>query len=132
VKWLLNSQNPVFGYPDLIRFSWSTTRNALTDGCGVKVGVYKYIYIYTCIYIYIYVYIYIYICLNTCICLYVHMCRDTCVYVCIYKHMLWNTMTDGCGVKGGKFVIIRICTYSAYLLILTNRSFLYSHAVFLC
>ena len=29
IKWLEKSQEPVFGYPTLVRFSWSTTREIL-------------------------------------------------------------------------------------------------------
>lgn len=29
VKWLERSQHPLFGYPNIVRFSWSTTRDIL-------------------------------------------------------------------------------------------------------
>lgn len=38
VQWLSKAQHPVFGFPNLIRFSWSTSREALLKGiaCDVK------------------------------------------------------------------------------------------------
>eukprot|EP01036_Dinobryon_divergens_P023109 gene23109-31426_t len=37
VKWLEKAQHPVFGYPNLVRFSWSTCREALNKGSACKV-----------------------------------------------------------------------------------------------
>jgi len=38
VKWLQKSQHPVFGYPSIVRFSWSTTREILEkqNACEIK------------------------------------------------------------------------------------------------
>ena len=37
VKWLHNNFHPVFGFPNLIRFSWSTAEKIMTDkGVSVK------------------------------------------------------------------------------------------------
>lgn len=38
VKWLQKSQNPIFGYPSIVRFSWSTTREILEkqNACDIK------------------------------------------------------------------------------------------------
>lgn len=38
VKWLQKSQNPIFGYPSIVRFSWSTTREILEkqNACRIK------------------------------------------------------------------------------------------------
>ena len=36
VKWLKNNFHPVFGFPNLIRFSWSTAEKLIIDG-GVLV-----------------------------------------------------------------------------------------------
>ncbi|KAJ1418617.1 ribonuclease H-like domain-containing protein [Ochromonadaceae sp. CCMP2298] len=38
VKWLVGAQQRVFGYPSLVRFSWSTTREALERGAACKVS----------------------------------------------------------------------------------------------
>jgi len=32
VQWLLRSQQPLFGYPNLVRFSWGTTKELLSKG----------------------------------------------------------------------------------------------------
>lgn len=37
VKWLARVQHPVFGFPNLIRFSWSTSREALEKGVACPV-----------------------------------------------------------------------------------------------
>jgi ribonuclease H2 subunit A len=34
-KWLQNNWDPVFGYPSVIRFSWKTTDNFLSDAVDV-------------------------------------------------------------------------------------------------
>lgn len=38
VKWLEKSQEKVFGYPDIVRFSWSTTREILVKHKAVPVA----------------------------------------------------------------------------------------------
>jgi ribonuclease H2 subunit A len=37
VKWLVNSQQKVFGFPNLVRFSWSTSRESLLKGNACEV-----------------------------------------------------------------------------------------------
>eukprot|EP01038_Epipyxis_sp_PR26KG_P005185 gene5185-7215_t len=37
VKWLDSSQNHIFGYPNFVRFSWSTTKEALVRGSACKI-----------------------------------------------------------------------------------------------
>ena len=37
-RWLSQVQHPVFGFPNLIRFSWSTSREALDKGVAVPVS----------------------------------------------------------------------------------------------
>ena len=36
-EWLQKNKHEVFGYPDLIRFSWNTTTNSLQDTLKVRV-----------------------------------------------------------------------------------------------
>ena len=42
VKWLENSQHPVFGFPNLVRFSWSTSRDLL---CNKEKGIGIYLFV---------------------------------------------------------------------------------------
>lgn len=37
VDWLARASDKVFGYPDIVRFSWSTTRDSLEKLQAVKV-----------------------------------------------------------------------------------------------
>ena len=34
--WLIHNKHPVFGYPNLIRFSWNTAVNALQGSLQLK------------------------------------------------------------------------------------------------
>jgi ribonuclease H2 subunit A len=37
VQWLHRAKQPIFGYPDLVRFSWSTTKDLLLKEGGLEV-----------------------------------------------------------------------------------------------
>jgi ribonuclease H2 subunit A len=36
-KWMINNCDSVFGYPDIVRFSWKTTKNFLDSNKALKV-----------------------------------------------------------------------------------------------
>lgn len=37
-EWLVNNRHKIFGYPNLIRFSWQTCTNALNNFCVLKMN----------------------------------------------------------------------------------------------
>ena len=47
--WLASNKDPVFGFPSLVRFSWSTAANILSDSLPVKWLVVLYLYSFICL-----------------------------------------------------------------------------------